>query len=181
MNENAETKICPFCAETIKAAAKKCPHCNSRLVRYAIFRQEFALAICCLVSVGMLILICAWVLPDDSGSQYHFESHRRDLEAKGVMVNLRLEGTNKYYYDVSGLITNRGNYSWRVEHLELTVTNTQGVADVVHTYVQHPFVVQPQSEHAFVFHEPTSLTNEVVAAHARVENASDGNIPEKHE
>lgn len=181
MNETAETKICPFCAESIKTAAKKCPHCNSRQHRYAIFRQEFVLGLCCLIVLGEFVLACIWFFPDDSGSRYDFGWHRKDLETKEVKVVVRDEGTNKFYYDVSGLVSNRGNYPWRVQEIELAITNAQGVADVVHTRVADSFVVQPGTEHAFVFHQRTSLTNNVVTAQARVENARDGNAPKKDE
>ena len=177
MSEIAETKVCPFCAETIKAAAKKCPFCNSRLVRYALFRQEFALGLGCLLMFGMFIFVCVWILPGDSGEQYHFEHHQSDLETREVKVAARSEGTNGNYYDISGFVTNKGSYPWRVQGIELIITNSQGAPDVIHVNVEDAFVVQPGTEHAFTFHERTSMTNIVMTAEARVENARDGNAP----
>jgi hypothetical protein len=180
MNENAETKICPFCAETIKAAAKKCPFCNSRLPRFAVFRQELFMCLCGVIMFGYLIAVVALTWPSDSdGSRYNFAWHRGDLEAKSVNVVVTLQGTNEYYYEVSGFVTNKGNIPWRVEEIELSVTNSQETPDIVHATIKNGFVVQSHTEHAFVLHERTSMTNAVVAAKARVENARDGNAPGK--
>ena len=90
MNENGETKMCPFCAETIKAAAKKCPFCNSRLPRFAIFREELFMGLCGVIMFGYFIAVCAWTWPSEpDGSRYNFARHRGDLEAKNVNVILR--------------------------------------------------------------------------------------------
>jgi hypothetical protein len=125
-------------------------------------------------------LFCVWFLPDDSdGSRYHFEWHRKDLETKEIKIFMRDDGANAYFYDVLGLVTNKGNYPWRVQEIELIVTNILGVPDVVHTRVENPFVIQPGTEHAFALHQRTSLTNSVVTAQVRVENARDGNAPKK--
>lgn len=180
MNENAEMKICPFCAETIKAAAKKCPFCNSRLSRYALFRQELALGSGCLIVFGCLIVVCALVLPKTfSGEGRSFARYRNDLLVKDCSVSVEGRDTNDYYYNVSGFVTNQGENPWRVQEFELTVTNIQGIADVMHTKVSDPFVIQPHAENAFVVHCRTSLTNKVVSGQARVENASDGTVLEK--
>ncbi|HXT12422.1 MAG TPA: hypothetical protein VN873_12735 [Candidatus Angelobacter sp.] len=180
MDAAAETKICPFCAETIKMAAKKCPFCNSRLGRFPIFRQELMAGLAALILYGSFIFVCASVWPDDSdGSRYPFERHRNELKVVNVNVTVENQESNKYYYAVSGFVTNRGRLPWRVQEFELTVTNAQGAPDVVHASVANPFVVQPGDEHAFAFHRSTTLTNRVLAARARVENARDGNAPAK--
>lgn len=130
-------------------------------------------------AIGCFIFVCAWTFPSDKdGSRYNFVWHRNDLEAKNVGVTLRCEGTNSYYYDVSGFVTNKGRLPWRVREIELCITNNQGTVDVVHSPVEDSFVVQSHTEHAFGFHKWTYLTNAVVAARARVENAQDGNALE---
>lgn len=172
-------KVCPFCAEIIKAAAKKCPHCNSALVKYALFRQELILGLVCLLSLGFFGFICVQVWPvgsDESGRSFAW--HGGELEAKVLQVDLNNEATNQIYYNVSGVVTNQGKHSWRVESIELALTNTAGVVDVLHESLE-PFVIQSRSEHAFVFKSRTILTNPVTATQARVDNAKDGNQPEK--
>ena len=178
MNEAGETKVCPQCAETIKATAKKCPFCNSRLVRYALFLQELVLGLHCLIGLACVIIVGVWLFPYGIGGEGRsFARHRNDLETKNVTIRVEKHGTDAYDYHVSGVVTNKGQYPWRVQEFELTVTNTQGMADVTHAEVKEPFVVQSHTEHAFIFHCSTSLTNTIVAAQARVENARDSNGP----
>jgi hypothetical protein len=106
-----------------------------------------------------------------------FTRHRKDLEVKNLAITIQKTGTTGFYYSISGMVTNKGEYPWRVENLELIISNTQGIVDVRHEEVRDAFVVQSRAEHAFVFHCGTTLTNAVVTAQARVENARDGNVP----
>jgi hypothetical protein len=178
MNETAETKVCPFCAEKIKAAAKKCPFCNSRLFKHALFLQEFVLGLSLVFMVGCFVVVCASEWPDGSDEAGRsFAWHRKDLDATNVQASLENHGTNDFYYHVTGVVTNKGDYPWRVQEFELTVTNTQGVADIRHTEVNEAFVVQSHTAHEFVIQCRTGLTNAVIIAQVRVENARDGNLP----
>jgi len=180
MNEAAETKVCPFCAETIKAAAKKCPFCNSRLLCHALLRQELSLGFATLICFAAFVFIGWMAFPesDDFTQGRSFSRHRRDLAVTGIDVIVENRGTNAFYYGVSGFVTNQGAYAWRVKELELTISNNQGAVDIRHQSLATPFVIQPAQAHAFVLHCETTLSNPVVRAGARVENALDGDVVE---
>jgi hypothetical protein len=176
MDGTAETKICPFCAETIKAAAKKCPFCNSRLVRFAIFKQEAVLGISIVVILGAWVFAFAEMWPASwKPAGRSFDRYRKDLETKNLEIKIINRGTNEFYYDVIGIVTNKGEYPWQVRDIELTVTNAQGVRDIAQKSLKEPFVVQPGTEHAFAFECWTVLTNGVIGASGRVTSAHDGN------
>ena len=180
MSESAETKICPFCAETIKASAKKCPFCNSLLVRFALLRQELCLGFAVLLCLAAFVFVCVVAFPDSPDDVLRhgrgFGRHRQDLKVTDVGVSIENLATNVFFYRVSGFVTNSGAYAWRVKEIELSILTSQGDADVRHQTVEDPFVVQPGGMHAFVFHCETVLTNPVVSAQARVENARDGDM-----
>jgi hypothetical protein len=180
MSETAETKTCPFCAETIKAAAKRCPFCNARLVRYALLRQELCLGFAVLLSLAIFVTVCVVAFPDSPEDAFlhgrSFGSHRQDLKVTDVGVSMENRETNAFFYRVSGFVTNGGVYPWRVKEIELSILTSRGVVDVRHQTVEDPFIVQPGTSHAFVFHCETVLTNPVVSVQARVENAHDGDM-----
>jgi hypothetical protein len=174
MNENAETKICPFCAEAIKVAAKKCPFCNSRVGYWAPLRDEL------MVGIGYAFILagCVFVLvkmaPEENGRS--FAQYRGDLEVGKVGVAIVKSGTSAFDYSVSGFVTNKGKYPWRILEFELTLTNAAGANDAKNKRIDDTFVVQPHTEHAFAFRAFTTVTNEVLWAQARVANAQDGNV-----
>ncbi len=179
MSDLSETKVCPFCAETIKAAAKLCPFCRSQQKRFQVWLPEFSVG---LVGLGFAILavfFSGWVLLGDSGvGGRSFSGHRNDLIVFGSRLSWR---TNNSKFWLSGLVTNEGVYSWRVHELEVRFLDNQtNLLEVRHPEFEEKFVVQPGQDHAFQIDLGRLIfTNVDVPLQVRVQNASDGDRPWK--
>jgi len=175
MPESEQTKVCPLCAETIKAAAKVCPYCQSRQSRFALWKQELGGVIGVLFCVGILIWVGACVLPDDKRPDYSkFVRHRDELDVVRVLVE---RDQKKQELWVSGCVTNKGSYSWRVHELEVRfLDDRDNLLNVLHPQCESPFVVQPGHESAFkVSLNASTYTNAVPKYIVRVQSATDGN------
>jgi hypothetical protein len=177
MAENEPTKVCPLCAETIKAAAKVCPFCRSRQGCFTVLKGELAGAIVTITLFAVLIWMSSWLFPDDSDSTSSgdFIRHRDELP----VVRTTLETAEKQErFWLSGFVTNKGDRPWRVNGLEVRFLDAQGsLLEVQHRVFDkiNSFVVQPNSEHAFrikLYSVPSSVTGTV--QNIRVESATDG-------
>src|ERR1039457_1672886 len=112
MAETGQTKACPLCAETIKAAAKVCPFCCSKQGRYVLWRQELLIAGPAAVLIILAIVAIALFAPDEKGvGGRSFTRHQHDL----VISNTSLDrpGTKPDFW-LTGTVTNRGEYAWRI-------------------------------------------------------------------
>jgi hypothetical protein len=178
MSDVPATKVCPSCAEQIKARAKKCPFCNSYLGFGAIFLSEVTLGLSALSCIGGMIFLCVSIFPPthDPGGR-SFAGHRNDLKTTNLRVEIEKRGTSGFYYNVSGFVTNQSPHPWRVRQFELTVSNAIGAPDIVHEEIKNGFVVQPCTEHSFVFNCWAGMTNPITTSVLRVENAEDGTLP----
>ena len=65
-----ETKVCPFCAEQIQAAAVKCKHCGEFLVKHELeaeskkkWYHSTLLVIAAIATLGPLALPMVWTNP----------------------------------------------------------------------------------------------------------------------
>ena len=176
MAENEQTKVCPLCAETIKAAAKVCQFCRTRQGRFTVLKGELGGAIVTITLLAVLIWMSSSLFPDDSDSTSaaDFIRHRDELP----VVRTVLEGAEEHQrFWLSGYVTNKGDRPWRVHKLEVRLLDAGGnLLEVQHRpFRDNAFVVQPNSEHAFrieLYGVPNSVTG--VVQKVLVESATDG-------
>jgi hypothetical protein len=179
MAEGEQTKVCPLCAEAIKAAAKVCPFCRSKQGRYVLWRQELLIAVPAAVLIIMAIVAISFVAPDEKGvGGRSFARHQNDLSISNT--SLDRPGIQPVFW-MTGIVTNRGEYPWRVCGLEVRFLDEHGnMLDVSHPAIKDSFVVQSRQEHGFrVELGRLAFTNNFVMRQVRVQIATDGDRPMK--
>jgi hypothetical protein len=180
MGDVTQTKACPLCAETIKAAAKVCPFCRAQQSRFALWREQLVLVLSVLLLLVLLGLVCFWALPDVPASGRNFARHRDDLHV--LRTSLERE-KNKPEFWLTGFVTNSGHIPWRVHELELRFLDARGnMLDVRHPALADSFVVPPCEENAFRVRLGELVFADGGLVHkVRVKRATDGNLPAKHD
>ena len=176
MNDPAPVKVCPLCAETIKAFARICPFCQSRQGRFVFWWYEYAIFAMAAVLLAMVLTAIAFVFPDDKSLDGRFSWHRSDLLVPdNTLSGLKSDPS----FSLSGEVTNQSRSAWRVHELEVRIQDRQGnLLDVRNPKVSDPFVVLPGRAHAFQVNlRGTAFTNSDIAAHVRVQVATDGDRP----
>jgi hypothetical protein len=178
MGDVSQTKTCPLCAETIKAAAKLCPFCQARQGRFTLWREQLGQLVAGLSLAVLSGLACFWVFPDTPASGRNFARHRDELRVLRTSLE-RVKKKPEFW--LMGYVTNSGSYPWRVHELELRFLDAQGnLLDVRHSALFDSFVVPPRGESAFrVEFGELVFTNSGVVHQVRVQTATDGNLPPK--
>jgi hypothetical protein len=150
MNENAETKICPHCAETIKAAAKVCPHCRYWQKRWSIHNPQIlatAWIACCIAVMSVVgIFFDRMINPKE-----RFPTYREDIAVVSSQLSHRI-GDSNLMNTVVGMLTNHGNFGWMEIGVEAQFFDKSGKEiDAITAKAEdyRGFVILPHGEVAF--------------------------------
>jgi hypothetical protein len=175
-----ETKVCPRCAETIKAAAKVCPFCQSHQSRWGLWKQELAMLACLLVLYLVSVLFFFAFLPDNDAFDNSTHPSTSNSLVTGQIAMERDDPLSRFW--ISGIVTNVGSHPWRVHGIEVRLLDSQGgLRDAIHPEIEEPFVVNPGQEHAFRVELGELIwSNTTLIPQVRVDIVSDGKRPMKN-
>jgi len=154
MAENEQTKVCPLCAETIKAAAKVCPFCRASQRRWPFLTVHDLIMI--------LTVLFAFAA---SALLFHLMDHGRTFSPKRdhlevlhswMAVQMTEWGTRwSTNVVVEGIMTNGSPYAWKVGdlgELEVRFFGPDGKITDTDTISGDEFTILPHSHHSFRFY-----------------------------
>jgi hypothetical protein len=121
MTETQQTKVCPLCAETIKAAAKVCPHCRRGQGRL-VFVSRYDLLALLSILVFVLIVVFSWYFFGTS-RKFSPERHKITVLSTQFGVERTSDHTNVV---VSGILTNASDYTWKLTGFEIRFLDGAG-------------------------------------------------------
>jgi hypothetical protein len=143
MPDNEQTKVCPLCAETIKAAAKVCPHCRRSQGRWFVLSRYDVLAIATpLLLVGAIYLF----------SRVFYQERDFALDRDKILVLDFHFAVAKDRHEtnvvVSGVLTNESEHSWDIGDFEIRYLNREGkILNAANS--SDGFIVLPHCDHSF--------------------------------
>jgi hypothetical protein len=111
MTEHEQTKVCPLCAETIKAAAKVCPHCRHWQTKWSLKNPQVGSMLW--ASLVLVIWCCLGILVDKMfGSKEQFATYRNEIDVVSSQYSQRISGSN-VWNTVVGTLTNYSDVGWK--------------------------------------------------------------------
>lgn len=124
MSAPQDTKECPLCAETIRSAAKVCPHCRHWQTKWSFQNPQVGVAIWMVIMFA--VMICSLLFVEKLfGHRTPFADYRSDLSVVGSEVSHRVAGSN-VYVTVVGTLTNRSSIAWKNVGVEAQFLDKSG-------------------------------------------------------
>jgi len=134
MAENEQTKVCPLCAETIKAAAKVCPHCRHWQTKPLLTNFQVMQSIASIMlGVGIVAAIIGlgYFLEHLIGPKRDFAAYQSRIAVVSSEVSFRMSGSN-LTVSVVGVLTNQSEFAWKSVGLEARLFDKDGkLIDVI--------------------------------------------------
>ena len=172
MTENEQTKICPFCAETIKSAAMFCPHCRFSQprtkwsLRNPQFLQSVTSVICAAAIFGAIIGL-VYFLQHLIGPKRDFAPYRNQIAVVSSEKSFKMFGSNPTVF-VVGAITNQSDFAWKNVGLEARFFDKDGkLIDVIQASDSSysGVVILPHAEAGFKIQSKAAKTESEYATH----------------
>jgi hypothetical protein len=175
MTESEQTRICPLCAETIKAAAKVCPHCRFWQKGWSLQNPQLVANLWGVI--GLVVLACLMGFMERLfGSKQDFAEYQDQIAIVNSQFSHRMVGSN-LIVTVIGVVTNQSDFSWKDVGLETQFFDRDGkLIDVVaQTGGYRSFAILGHSEQAFRLEGQATRPQGIYASHkVRARWAKDG-------
>lgn len=125
-----ETKVCPHCAETIKAAAKVCPHCRFWQRRWSPYNPIVWASAYLILVIGLLGFFGVWA-EELFGPKEDYAEFRDKIAVVNSQASLRIANSNQVV-SVAGILTNKSGTAWKEVGVEVQFLDKSGkVFDVI--------------------------------------------------
>ena len=124
MAETEQTKVCPHCAETIRAAAKVCPYCRYWQKKWSFANPRIIASVYVLMYFG-LIGVAAIFFDNIFGRKEDFAEYRDQITAVNSSFAQRVYESN-LWNTVVGTLTNQSSVSWKDVGVEARFLNRSG-------------------------------------------------------
>jgi len=115
MAETEQTKVCPLCAETIKAAAKVCPHCHYWQKKWSLRNprtmQSTSAILMAIVMFGGIVGL-GYFFEHLLGPKRDFAQYQDDVRVVNSETNFRTVESN-LLVSVVGVLTNQSDFGWK--------------------------------------------------------------------
>jgi predicted nucleic acid-binding Zn ribbon protein len=168
-----EKRICPFCAEAIKAAAKLCPHCRQWLT-WKSFRHPLVMLVTHLVpllGLWVVMMVAGFSLLDEfQNPKPYYSGFPNALQIVESRMNWARADKGPCIY-LTGVLTNTSPVAWRDVEFDCRFYDAAGVlvdAGTGHSY----FTACSNDNTAFrVSISPTAPTNMYASFKISVANA----------
>ena len=159
---DAETKTCPHCAETIKAAAKRCPRCRTGLIKTKNAKWlelgVFYFLIC------TPILLAAWWMREINEPGEPFDSYRSQIIVTNTTMNYsRSDNTN--IIAVVGYLVNESSLAWNTLQVEAQFFDINGILVDTKTEILPSQELPASMTQAFRIRTAASTSGEQYANH----------------
>jgi len=151
MTEGEQTKVCPLCAETIKAAAKVCPFCHTRQNGWGFLSSNNLIAVATVVLVVVIAIILGrYRFP---GRTFSPTQDHIDVLSSQLSIHPGKYSTNVV---ITGVLTNSSPYAWQLiayTGMEVRFFDREGkIADLYKSGSVDDFTILPASDHSFSFY-----------------------------
>ena len=151
MPEDNQTKVCPLCAETIKTAAKVCPHCRRWQKKWSLQNPQIGLTLYALICFAVFGCLATFV-DKLFGPKEEFAIYRNDITVVSSQFSHRVSGSeSNIYFTVVGTLTNQSNIAWKDAMVEVQFLDKTGqLIDVIKANADYGgVVILPHGEVAF--------------------------------